>query len=221
MYLNKTQIFQRGWSPKMIVNFLGEPDDIKPLGRYAEEHRYFLPRIERIETTDDFKTAQTAYLTRRDAGKRAAKKQTEKRLEKARTMIIRVRRLPETEVLDAAIDHYNFRQSSRHWHDYDDYDYFTPADRDSDPQFLARISVNYIRHELTSYDSKLFAQRGRIGGDAAVPIIRRRVFEEIACAYPHLEGECDRQMLSRGLITPIEFENKRKPIYEQLELDFR
>lgn len=219
MYLNKTQIFQRGWSPKMIENFLGEPDDVKPLGRYAEEHRYFLPRIERIETTEDFKTAQTAYLTRRKAGKLAAKTQTEARIEKARTMIIRVERLPETEVLEKAIDHFNYRCRWRKWDD----DYFISplADEDSDPRFLERITVNYIRHELTSYDSNIFQQRGRIGGDAAVSIIRRRVFEEIACAYPYLSDECERQMLQRNLMTEIEFQNKRKPKYEQLELPFR
>jgi len=213
MYLNKTQICGRGWSPKMIENFLGKPDDIKPLGRYAEEHRYFLPRIERIETTEGFKTAQTAYLTRRKAGKSAAKKQAESRIEIARTMIIRVERLPDDEVLQDAIDHFNSRRRWREWDD--DYSIASLADQDSDPQFLKRITVNYIRHELTFYDSKIFAQRGRIGGDKAVPIIRRRIFEEIASAYPHLEDECDRQMLSRGLITEIEFENKRKSIYEQ------
>lgn len=219
MYLNKKQLNERGWSPKMIESFLGNPDDIKPLGRYCEEHRYFLPRIENAEQSDEFKIAQTAYLSRRNAGKLAAKTQTKSRLEKARTMIIRVRRLPENEVLDSAIDHYNFNRRGRHWND--DYGYSTPATENSDKSFLDRITVNYIRHELTSYDGRLRAQRGRIGGDAAVPIIRRRVFEEIACAYPHLEDECDRQMLSRGLITQIEFENKRKPIYEQLELNFK
>lgn len=218
MYLNKTQIFQRGWSPKMVKDFLGEPDDVKPLGRYAEEHRYFLPRIERIETGEDFKIVQTAYLIRRQAGKRAAKTQTSARIEKARKMIIRVRRLPDAEVLEAAIDHYNSNRSGRHWDD--DYGYQTPADQDSDPSFLERITVNYIRHQLTSYDGNLRAQRGRIGGDRAVPIIRRRVFEEIACVYPHLENECYRQMLSRRLITEIEFENKFKAEYEQLELPF-
>lgn len=216
MYLNKKQLCKRGWSLKLIENFLGKPDNIRPLGRYAEEHLYFLLRIENIEKLEDFKNAQTSYLTRRNAGKLAAKKQSETRLEKARTMLIRVRRLSQDTVLKNALDHFNNR---RRWHNGDYYD-FTPADENSDVSFLERITVNYIRHELTTYDSKIFAQRGRIGGEKAIPIIRRRIYEEIACAYPYLEDECDRQMLDRNLITKIEFENKRKAEFEQLELPF-
>lgn len=221
MYLNKKQLAERGWSPTLIKNFLGEPDYIQPLGKYCEEHRYFLPRIEKTEKLDDFKTAQEKYLARRNAGTQAAKTQSEKRIEAARTMIIRVRRLPEDEVLQRAIDHFNSRRFRRYTDDWDDAPYESPAaDEDSDQYFLQRITVNYIRHNLTSYDHHLFKQRGRIGGDEAVPIIRRRVFEEIACAYPHLEEECWRQMLSRGLINEIEFQNKFTAPYEQMELPF-
>lgn len=214
MYLNKTQLIQRGWSPKLVKEFLGKADDVKPLGRYCEEHRYWLPRIENVENLEDFKAAQEKYLTRRNVGKQAAKKQAEERIKQAKAMVIRVRRLPEDEVLEDAIEHFNRRRRRRGWDD--DYWEFTPADKDSDPRFLERITVNYIRHNLTSYDSKLFAQRGRIGGDEAVPIIRRRVFEEIACAYPHLADECDRQMIAKGLKSKSEL--KPKVFYEQLEL---
>jgi hypothetical protein len=217
MYLNKKQLTERGWSPTLIKKFLGEPDDVQPLGKYAEEHRYFLPRIENVENLEDFKTAQEKYLARRSSGKQSARTQTQKRIESARTMIIRVRRLPEDEVLEAAIDHYNFNRRGRRW---DDDGWTSPATRDSDQSFLVRITVNYIRHQLTSYDYHLFIQRGRIGGDEAAQIIRRRVFLEIAAAYPQLEDECDQQMLSRGLITQTEIENKKKSEYEQLELPF-
>lgn len=217
MYLNKKQLIERGWSLKLVGEFLGEPDDVKPLGRYCEEHRYWLPRIERVEQTGEFKAAQEKYLKRRDAGKQSAKAQAAQRIELAKTIIIRVKRLPETEVLEDAIEHFNCRQRRRDWND-DNYYEFTPADKDSGSRFLERITVNYIRHNLTSYDSKLLAQRGRIGGDAAVPIIRRRVFEEIACAYPQFADECDRQMIARGLKS--ESELNPKVCYEQIELPF-
>ncbi len=217
MYQNKKQLIERGWSLKLIRDFLGEPDDVKPLGRYCEEHRFLLPRIERIEKTDEFKTAQEKYLKRRNAGKQAAKTQSQLRIENAKTVIIRVRRLPEKEVLEEAIEHFNYRQNRRYFNN-DNYWNITLAGTDSDSRFLERITVNYIRHNLTSYDSKLFAQRGRIGGDQAVPIIRRRVFEEIACAYPHLSEECDRQMIQRCLKS--EEELKPKILYEQAYLPF-
>ncbi|MDQ3132414.1 MAG: hypothetical protein M3Q99_16830 [Acidobacteriota bacterium] len=37
MYLNKIQLKQRGWSLKMVADFLSDPDDVKPLGRYCEQ----------------------------------------------------------------------------------------------------------------------------------------------------------------------------------------
>src|SRR5689334_23239116 len=99
MYLNKKQICERGWSPALIKNYLGDPDDVQTLGKYCEEHLYFLPRIENVEKLDDFKKSQAKHLTRREAGKQAAKTQSEKRIEAARTMIIRVPRLSAEQVL--------------------------------------------------------------------------------------------------------------------------
>ena len=218
MYLNKKKLIERGWSLKLITDFLGEPDDVKPLGRYCEEHRYWLPRIERVEQLEDFKAAQEKYKIRRRAGLEKARKQAARRIEAAKTIIIRVKRLPANKVLTDAIDHFNCRQRRRDWND-DNYLEFSPASEDSDTRFLERITVNYIRHNLTSYDSKLLAQRGHPGVNEAVPIIRRRVFEEIACAYPHLSDECDRQMIQRGLKS--ESELKPKNDYAQLELPFR
>lgn len=219
MYLNKKQLKERGWSQQMINRFLGKPDDVQTLGRYCEEHLFFIPRIERIETTDEFKSAHEKYLTRRNAGKLADKRQAEERIKSAKTMPIRIVRVPVAQLLEDAIDHFNRRQRRRDLDD-DNYFQFTPAYQNSDREFLERIQVNYIRHELTSYDSKLLAQRGRIGGDDAVPIIRRRVFFEISYAYPHLENECFRQMRSRNLITDIELENLTKSPFEQMQLPF-
>ncbi len=222
MYLNKKQLIERGWSLKLIARFLGKPDDVHRLGRYCEEHLYFLPRVERLEKADEYVEVQAKTRLRRQRGKESARRQAAERLEQARTIIIRVRRLSDDELLEAAVEHFNFNRRG-HWRRCDDdyiYDEFTPADKSSDSAFLDRITVNYVRHELTSYDGKLRAQKGKIGGGDAVPIIRRRVFEEIICAYPKLEDECFRQMLSRGLITEIEVQNRKKAPYEQLELPF-
>lgn len=217
MYLNKTQLIERGWSPKLIKSFLGKPDDVHRLGYYCYEHLYFLPRVERIERGEEFISAQEKYIERRERGKDLAKRKAAERIEMAKTMPIRVVRLSPDEVLTDAIDYYNRRQRRRDWDD-DNWHEFSPADTDSGQGFLERITVNYIRHNLTSYDSKLIAQKGKIGGGDAIPIIIRRVFEEIAIAYPHLSDECDCQMINRGLKT--ESEILPKVLYEQIKLPF-
>ncbi len=218
MYLNKTQLIERGWSAKLIKQFLGKADDVHRLGFYCYEHLYFLPRVENVERREDFIAAQEKYLERRTRGKELAKRQAAQRIETAKTMPIRVVRLPDSEVLTDAIDYYNRRQRRRDWDNDDDWREFSPADEDSGQGFLERITVNYIRHNLTSYDSKLIAQKGKIGGNDAAPIIRRRVFEEIAVAYPQLADECDCQMIKRGLKS--ESELLPKICDKQLELPF-
>ena len=67
----------------------------------------------------------------------------------------------------------------------------TPA---SDEGFLARISVNYLRHRLTSYERNLEKVAGRVGVRDAVMEIRMKVFAAIGQAYPWLAEESQRQL---------------------------
>ena len=70
---------------------------------------------------------------------------------------------------------------------------------DRDPVFLDRITVNYIRHELTQYDGALVEVAGQTGIQQAVDAIRARVYEAIADAYPMLADECTRQLERKRL----------------------
>jgi len=85
----------------------------------------------------------------------------------------------EEALLRAAIDSYNSLEKTEF-----------VADLDSDPRFLERIQVNYLRHERTFYDEAMsMAEDGE-----AKHALREHVLERIARAYPHLASECDRQM---------------------------
>ena len=98
--------------------------------------------------------------------------------------IARVRRLAVDAYNDRLIDTEHFEAE--------------PASEMSDPAFLERITVNFVRHELTAYDQELEAVAGRVGVQDAVQAIRRKVFAAIAAAYPALAHECDRQRAARG-----------------------
>jgi hypothetical protein len=60
-----------------------------------------------------------------------------------------------------------------------------------------RITVNYLRHHLTAYDTHLEQVAGQIGVRQAGNVIRRRMYDEVAKAYPELAEECQRQMQAR------------------------
>ena len=63
--------------------------------------------------------------------------------------------------------------------------------------FLERITVNYVRHRLTSYDRNLERVAGQIGVALAITAIRKRIYAAIAETYPHLAPECERQLARR------------------------
>lgn len=83
-----------------------------------------------------------------------------------------------------AIGHYNRRNPGK------------AASLDSDPQFVARIAVNFLRHRHSSYDSTRNALRAVATEDDRAfvgAIIKGRVLRAIARTYPMLAEEAGRQ----------------------------
>jgi len=64
------------------------------------------------------------------------------------------------------------------------------ASESSDERFLDRITVNYVRHELTNYDGLLASLHGKVGIAEAKELVRERVYDAICDAYPALLEEC-------------------------------
>ena len=53
--------------------------------------------------------------------------------------------------------------------------------------------MNYLRHNLTEYDHELENVAGKIGIAKAILMIKEKVYDAIALAYPYLSQECNRQ----------------------------
>jgi hypothetical protein len=196
-HLNKTQLTNRGWTSALIKRFLGAPDIVqkhKRLRAKWEEHLYAGSRVEEVEASAEFICELEKSEFRRERGRETAERLKRELLEKLATMEVEIVKLEESELLERAINHFNRRR----WHKTDDYDVFEPvASVDSDSGFLERITVNYIRHNLTSYDRLLREQAGKIGVRETGPVIKRTIFNRIAEAYPHLREECERQLAAR------------------------
>ena len=67
------------------------------------------------------------------------------------------------------------------------------ATDDSDPKFLERICVNYLRHCLTKYEDHLDRMSGKVGFGEGYEEIRRKIFAKISERYEWLADECKRQ----------------------------
>jgi hypothetical protein len=90
-----------------------------------------------------------------------------------------------------AIHHYNNEIGSSD---------FSIAHADSDPAFLERIMVNFVRHQLTDYERKIEsaqAEATRADQELASNEVRRLTYTAIAQAYPALSKECIRQLEER------------------------
>lgn len=186
----------RGWTDALVRRFLGEPDRRAP-SRYARSappvRLYRLARVEAAEATDEFRHAQTAAAERQRRARAVAARAAAELVRVAATARIHLPSAPLADLQARAIDHYNRRGPRA-----DDDGRWTPASAASDAGFLARITVNYLRHQRTTYDRDLDSFVAKQGVREASQALRRRVYQHIAAAWPALADECARQWAARA-----------------------
>jgi len=146
--LGTTQLRERGWTPGLISRFLGEPDKLVSNWRHRSGPKirlWSLERVEKIEKLEAFRAQREKAARRSTAAAAAASSQRQQLLESIVRMEIEVEVLEPSTLLERAIDRYNMRNWLRG----------RRADQGSDPAFLQRVQVDFIRHRLTSYDEEL------------------------------------------------------------------
>ncbi len=187
-HLTKSALLERaGWTAALASRLLGEPDQRrKVFGRTVPLALYCVARIEQAEAGSEFAQAQASIAKRKVAAAKAVTTKTAKLMVAIKAMPITVQQLGLAEARRQAIDSYNMRGRGESF-----------ASNADDPTFLERITVNFIRHELTEYDVALWEVAGKTGIAGAVAEIRRRVYSAIAQAYPALSEECGRQIEAR------------------------
>lgn len=187
-HITQSALLKRaGWTATLVSRLMGEPDQRKKVfGRTVPLALFAVDRIEHAEASSEFAQAQAAIAKRKVAAAKAVATKTANLMAAIEAMPITVERLSPAKVRRQSIDSYNMRSRG---------DSF--ASNADDPAFLERITVNFIRHELTEYDVALWEAAGKTGIARAVAEIRRRVYLSIAQAYPALSEECERQIEAR------------------------
>ncbi len=200
--LSLKDLKERGWMAALVKQFLGEPDTLKPNPFYrkaAPMQLYSPARVEQAESQEEWKQAKARASLRSQSSKTMAARKAAGLVERAEQMQITVHRLPTETVIEQAIASYNAHNWEIAWRHGDAWEKATER---SDPDFLERLTVNYIRHHLTSYDTHLEQVAGQIGVRQAGKVIRRCIYDEIAKAYPEYAEECQRQMQARSGESP-------------------
>ena len=151
---------------------------------------YLIERAEKHEITEEFQERLAKAKSRSKTALKVADRKREATAQWVRRIRVQVAVIPLETARRNAIASYNEHQSWR-----DDW-WGRNADENSDPAFLERITVNYLRHEQTSYDNLWGKLVGRVGRQEAHELLRERILDEIANKYPDLAVECGRQKSS-------------------------
>jgi len=188
----KSQLKDRGWTDGAIKKFLGDCD-ATGINRYTRKKPILLwyqERVLKAEESEEFKAWQEKTGSTR-------KKQSERMFEIAQqkkqeiiafvdNLAIEVPSIPYPDLIRNSCHHYNeYKQyiaMERGQYDAD----LNLANEDSDPYFLYRITCNYIRHQMTSYDYMLSALFGQTGKEIAYERLKKRVMGEINKVYSDL-----------------------------------
>jgi len=147
-------------------------------------------RVAAAEEGPEFAGRLEQSRTRSAAAAAAAGRKRADLIAQASAIRIRVPQVPWDDLVRQACSHYNRLHADRG-------DYVRTASAADSPEFLQRITVNYLRHERTTYEAELDAVYRKVGTAAAEPVIRRRAYAAIAEAYPGLAAECEWQLALR------------------------
>jgi len=175
----------RGWTKALIEKFLGVPDETKVNHRYRKSapiQLFSLDRVKTMESNSLFVEALDKSEKRRKSVRGTAR---DKLKEKTSLLKINLKVLDEQVLLDRALKNFNDFKMER-----EDYRF---ADKTSGKTFLDRICVNFIRHNLTSYDQDIEDLFGQQEKDYGLLLLRNKIIKEISKAYPYLREECIRQ----------------------------
>lgn len=186
----------RGWTDAMVREYLGSSDAERPNPRYqsgAPVRLYLSERVEAAEGKPTWASRQKRAAIRREAGLAAVAR---KRLETAHLARGIARALTAdlelpADLLSKAIGEYN------RWHsencncpsEWSGGFCDKRASAGDSPVFLRRISVNYVRHELTGYDRAYHLLARRVGQQQAHELLRSKVNAAIEAKLDALPGE--------------------------------
>ena len=183
----KKELKQRGWTDRLIKQYLGNPDQTKVNMHYQSGPPiclYDADRVHVAESQQDFIKECELVTQRRQAAQAGNATKRDKMRKQLDAVQITVPELDSDRLTHLAVEHYNSSVFGTGR---------PSAKLDSDEDFLDRIRVNYLRHVLTNYHAILQATAGKVGAEDAYIEIKERILDAIAEVYPELSAECIQQ----------------------------
>lgn len=188
-FICKTALVQRGWSPKLIAEHLGDPDRIS-YGKspfYNKVHLYRAARVKSIEMKEEVSERITDILeqrkTKASRAKEANKVKFEETLSIAKSIPVEVPTIKALKLLEKACRHYNNLPKPL-------YEGLHRAKPQTCPnRYRAVLMVDYLIDNFLSLESVKNVLYRRIGRKDAENQLAERVCAVIASTYPSLKDE--------------------------------
>ena len=188
-YYSQTTLKSFGFTAKMIETMLSEPI-LKDNPHYrcaAPMKLWLITEVEVVMQTDEFKEAVQKRESRRQGAAKAVETkraklhaEIEAKIQKIKVEVLTIGQLRNEAIAD--------RQA---WYDMDWENCCDAAS--ADEPTIKRWMVNYVRHNLTSYDDVLYRMSGKVGCQDEYLTYKFAVLDKIAEAYPKLKQECNQQ----------------------------
>ena len=186
-FITKTDLISvRKWTERLIKKYMPVPDEIRNNPHYGQASKmklYKISRVESIEKNEQFLIDFQKTILRRKSSLKMVETKKDNLLIEIFELPISVEFIPRNELVPLVIDDYNDRNYYK--------DYLTL--RDLDQSTLERLTVNYIRHQLTSYDQCLGLIFSKVGKKEGYRLLIVRIYNCISESYPELTRECTLQ----------------------------
>jgi hypothetical protein len=190
--LSLKDLKDRGWTDATIKKFAPQPDgtQVNPAYQSAAPMKlYLLARVKRIERRKTWIAWQADSAVRKISAAKAVTTKIDAMKEWLDSLTIEVPKLTDEELIARAVEHYNALWCGTE----------KRACVNDDQDFLNRIAVNYLRHELSPYEEHLNQIAGKTGAHEARDRLRSLIYNAIGDAYPDLSFECFKQEREREL----------------------
>lgn len=198
--ITQSTVLEMGFTKTMIKKLLPEPiEKENPHYKCASPMKlYDKAVVLAIMETEPYKEEWDKALKRKESANKAVKTKKDSLL----TLIneisksINVELVDDKELVEQAINSYkNHQMEIAMWHE--DYERIFEIEQQTDYpiEFIRRIVVNHIRHNLTTYDDELELLYNKVGKAEAYKILKNAVLNKIADKYPKYVQECKNQLV--------------------------
>lgn len=165
-----------GLSKSILKKYYPEPE--KKFKDYRNEKFYYLYDVSKVVEfvkSESFRSDFSKTLIRSDKAKVVS--------ENVRLRNIKLVDLYEIDVEKISMKDLK-KRAIRSWEEWNE-----SVWEDSSTEDTKRIMMNFVRHNLTSYDGHLDFQRGRIGTSDMYELLKDKVTNKILEVYPELKQE--------------------------------